>query len=542
MGINVLTNREQQIITTTSNGVTAGDLVTHLESGRVARTNTTLGVTGETVTTAGASALRAVAVMEATGTGWGGNTPIDGCQQNVEFANGEIGFVYAGNGTTNTTNINFRVRNVRGADVIPRTIVSTNTNIDATRMLRVTATTAVIAWGRNTSNDLQFMLVNNDGTTAVAAQTVSGLSAGTGSSTYWNVAVCPNGDIVFAYYPTGGTDLRFKRYDSSGVLIGSETTIEAASNPRYISVLGCANNDVVFFYYRNATTAAYKAARYNASNTIQGSLVTVLTGANPITAGDTQNLATELSNGNLVFFTSSGDSASPDFHIYTSAMALVRTIDLGTTTTEQQSSIFPCCVPEANGFALFCLASGSSNNTTLRKYTNDGLGVTPTVAFTMGGTASSGQNNVLRVFSLGSAGYAVARQDLVSGPAYGASIASVSPTGVLNGTQIVTRVSGTTAISNFSALLHSTGVLVLSYLDGLSVRPTDGYYHMQRRSLLGVAAETAPAGSNVRVLTQGTYTINQSMDIGGAFDSRTAVVPGGRGTITGTTAVLGGIV
>ena len=95
-------------------------------------------------------------------------------------------------------------------------------------------------------------------------------------------------------------------------------------------------------------------------------------------------------------------------------------------------------------------------------------------------------------------------------------------------------------IKHLWALLTASGVLCVSYYKhnaGLRFAT----YATLRKSVIGVALESASAGALCRVGTKGTYALTTAQPLGGAFDQRTATIPGTRGTIAGSSAVLFGM-
>ena len=126
MGINALDNTAQEIITGLSGGVTAGDLILNTEGGYLQACDATLGVARGNNATAGAAAIKVITTIE-------GSVNYDFTTQPMlrmcELGNGNIAELYSGDGTTNSTNLNLRIRNVLGADVVAKITLGTDTAI-----------------------------------------------------------------------------------------------------------------------------------------------------------------------------------------------------------------------------------------------------------------------------------------------------------------------------------------------------------------------------------------------------------------------------
>jgi hypothetical protein len=533
MGINTTSNINQQAVIRALAGgtITSGDLVTNSEQGKVLKSYAALGIANENITTAGCSAIKAPAPMETNA-----NYTIDIKMNDFvcELENGNIVFLYSGNGSSASSNLQFRIRNILGADVISKVTVTSDTSIGGYSIHKLNSTKFVVVW--NTSSTIKFAIYNNDGTVAVAATTVDSMSST--AYNYWAIDVTPNGNFIIAYAELTTLNATFRRYDPSGVLQGSETIVESNCNPYHFEVLGCSNNDFIIYYYRSTATAGMKFARYNSSGVIIGSLTTVgSSSANAIPYGDKSIF--ELSNGNLVFVFGEG-SSYPDLQIYNSSNATVGSlIDLGVSVV---TSLRPAIVPLDSGdFAVITQYSTTSH---LSTYDATGKNVLPVRSLTAsglnGGTTST-TGTAIKAFNLGASGFVIYRISYAnSDGSYDAAIFTCTPLGGSVGNAVILRGDNGNPILASSAILHSSGNIVGTFKEPGALYIADFYYNTARKSILGVALESKTVGQTIRIATEGTYTINQQFSAGGVFDSTTATVPGCKGSVIGTTATLRG--
>lgn len=526
----IIVSDPRQTITVPAGGaISSGDLVTLLESGQAAKTSTTLGIPNENVTTAGPSAIRAVAEVESTGYG----SDVDQHHRMCELGNGNIAIAYTGNGYDINASVNLRIRTVLGADVIPRAILSTDRAVYCCRVLKISSTQFVVAWAVN-GGSLKFMVLNNDGTTAVYAVTVATLNAATDTS-YWNIGLLSNGQFVFAYTKETSNNVCFSRYNASGALQGSETTIESEAQGQYFAVLGCSNGDFVVSYHRGAATTAHKAARYSSSGVQVGSLLT-LSSYVIQSIGDYSNGIVELSNGNVAIAKSGDSSGYPDIQLFNSSHVSQTTIDLGTNIVGRE---MPQLVANSGGFAVF-YRNLSPYTTAIRTFDNAGQGMLSQVTFgTVDGNATTATGGGVQAFALGQHGYAVIKVAGHSESYSAVRLNVINSIGVVAGSEVVLLTWSWTPVYGFSAVLSSAGTLALTYKEGTVLK--DAYYHVQRRSVLGVANNTVSAGQNAEIKTKGTYAINQAFGMGGSFNNQATVVPGSKGIVSGSTAILMGV-
>lgn len=508
--------------------ITAGDLLSNAETGYLTVASDKLGLAFENNITQGPVAIKAIANLESASNHDYGMNAI---RRMAALDNGNIAVVYSGNGTNDSYNLNLRILSPLGGDVVAKSTLTTDTCY-AYRCLKLNSSKFLVAWITGAAA-LRFIVFNNDGSVAVAAVTVATL--GSSSSSHWNIGLLASGQIVLAYYKSGG-NCCFSRYAVDGVLQGSETIIEAAANPLYFAVLGCSSGDFVVTYFRGAATTAHKLARYTGAGVIVGAVVTVVTGGSILTSGDHTNGLIDLVSGNVVYASASASSSNITVFIYSSSNVLIKSIDL-------TSSIIAVEVPQliplnGGGFAVIGRYGAKTN---LLTFDASGNGIMP--ATPIGGdgaySATSAGSGVT-AFSMGAAGFVVLRAG-TNGTNYDVRLFTVSPVGTLTGSELVLKASDATAIYTTSAVLLPNGVLAVAYKGdtGTSLLRF-GVYNVIRRSIIGVAAESVAANTVVRALTNGTIPINQSFGVGANFDNTATVIPGAKGSVVGNTAILRG--
>lgn len=503
-----------------------GELVTMLENGKVAKTDTSLTMALENNTTNGLTAIRASASLV---------TPnyalTDHDESMCALSNGNIAMVYSGDGTTTATRVTLRIRNAMGQDGGAAATVTSDTSIGMMKVLALVDKVAVF-WATG-GNTIKFAIYNNDGTLATAAATITG--AGNTAPHAIGIAALRSGDFVIAYDKSASRDCAFKRYNSSGALQGAETVIEAAAQPNDIAGLACANGDFVISY-RNGAESTNKFARYNSSGVIQGTRTTFLGTASSMSGGcpQSQGIA-ELSNGNIVLQAAPSADTKPNLYVYSSANALVATCDLGTTIT---SSCVTPVVATTNGFAV-----GSMNSGTTYLWTFDNSG-NPLLGQTSIDNSAQGDESYAKVqmFNIG-VGFVFLRGGYNSGSSnYDIRLIETDVSGALKGSAVVVQAATPSAMRYASACMTASGVLQFQYSSN-STAIIYGAYKCLRSSIMGVADNGGTLNTQITIATKGSFALpaSQAFVGGGPFDNRQAVVPGTRGVVAGTSVTLFGM-
>jgi hypothetical protein len=529
MGFNVIdsTATNVKIKGVAASAITAGDLVGNSEIGKVFKVNEKLGISVTNNTVNGASAVVPITSIDAT-TGYDSSS-LYSISRLCELENGNIAFVYSGDGATESTGLNLRIQNPFLVNVISKITLSSAASITTYRCFKLNPTQFVVFW--NEAAVLKFAVVNNDGSIAINSTTVSTMSG-------WNCSRIDNGKFVVVYYKVTSNNCVFSIYNASGVLQGSETTIEASGSPANIAIKSCVNSDFVVSYYRSSATTAYKSARFTSAGVIVGSLTTLVTGGSTLSVGDYNNGLIELSNGNVVAVVPGAD-AYPDIRILNASNTLLTSIDLGSGSITGNE--VHCLVPMDNGFAIF--ARGSTN-AYMWLFDNNGSAILQKTQITGGlngdGTTNGAIGSGITAFELKGIGFVLLRVGYSATPTYDAKLAVVNYQGAVIGSVINLIVSGSSIISGTSAILTKDGLFIGMFKYGTSTYLSNFCYNVYRRSILGVATEDVSENQPLNVLTKGTYTINQNFGMGGSFDNTITVVPGTKGTVVGNTAILRG--
>lgn len=542
MGINTLTNLSTQEITASAGAsITSGDLLVNTESGSIFGASNALTIAQNNNTTAGASAITAVTAGPNT-YGYQDAYP----QKNIaQLTNGTICYAYTGNGTSNTTGVSLQYKTMNGGNNVATISVTTNSSLYFPVVRALPNGGVVVAYTDGSASTFRYAIYTSAGATTKAVTTVGTVLDSPSQGSYQAMQVLTGGNIVFAYRRSGGMYIAI--VDSSGTNVLTESLVEASSNPDPVVIRPQSGGGFILFYRRTAATAAWKFGRYNSSGTLQGSLTNISTGGNAtsLSGGDPDNFCTELSNGNLLFMTA--DSTNyPRFSIYDSsgtsvksATSIFNNTGLDTSTYLRQNRIPGVCVFANGGFAFVTNGSSRFYTTT---YDNTGgqlIGATQTSQSTSG----TSDQYWLQLFDMGS-NFAIFSYNYLSGCSttyYVYLFVSNKTTGTTAGSLVNLNSSiSSLVVYQPGAVLTSDGSIALTFTDG-TPKVWWGTYAIQRKSIIGVAQSTASTGGTVRIGTLGTYTVNNSYATGGAFDQRTATVPGAKGIVAGTTAVMFGL-
>jgi hypothetical protein len=543
MGINVLNNTSsQEIITTAGANITSGDLIINAESGFAFAASNALTIAQNNNTTAGTSALTAN-----TNTGssnfYGGIYYSSSKIRTCQLSNGTLVTGYAGNGTgssTNNVNIVFKTL-LNGA---PVGAISISQSGVYWVLVRALSTGFVVLWA-NGSSELRFAIYNNSGTAILSSTVVSGGVYNASNSECFDIRVTSNNEIVIAY-SISSNGLRFKRYNSSGVLQGTETTVEASITGNYIAINPDTSGGFWIYYYREQASAAWKFAIYNSSGTLQGALVTVASTGSTLSYGDFDSFTTRLTGGNVVLMGPTAASGIPNAYVYNSSGTLITTIDFaGSDTGFAANQSIPGICLTGTGFTIFARGSNSPGYFWVYDANGGQLRGRTQTSFTSWGSGSTSAfyETYSKLFSLGNAGYVVLNGYYDSGNALNyLTLLCFTSSGTTVGSSTTIINAASTRFGQISSVLTSDGSVYYAYISNAgNSQNFYGMYAVQRKSVIGVAQNTVSANSSVRIATTGSYTINSDFFAGGNFDQRTATVPGTKGTVTGTSAVLFGM-
>lgn len=542
MGINVISNTStQEVRGVAAATIAAGDLVTNLESGSVAPASTSLTIAQNNNTTAGPSAISAVDFL-VSGTYYGNQTAVAySCM--AQMSNGVIAYSYTGNGANNVnSNLTLAFKNLQGGNPYPSVIVTGSTAY-VSIVRSIPSVGAIVVWN---DGSVRFAIYSLTGTEIKANTQIASTSVSSGN-TYYNANVLTNNNTVIAYRKTTSNNLAFSIYDTTGTIVGTEVTVEASVNAQNIVVTPQSNGGFVIMYYTSGGVT--KFARYNASGTLQGSITTLGSTSSYLTAGNTDLLCTELANGNLLFVYAN-PNAFPVFQVYTSAGVQVKSqtgIHNATYDDNTYNTIYviPGIAKTASGFTFV----SKGNNTTFyfSTFDNSGSNILALKATTY--SVSTSQQNYsyhsLYAFSLGSSiavyfGYG----SWACGPLDGVVLFCFNSTSGANVGSGVTIRAQTSGIYYYAhqAILTADQSIALGYVwQANNSQIYFGTYAVQRKSIIGVAQEAIATNSSGRIATIGTYTTNQTFAISSNFDQRTATIPGTKGTVVSNSVVMYGM-
>ncbi|MFN9471043.1 hypothetical protein [Acidovorax sp.] len=509
-------------VTITGDAVAAGDYVRVEASGAGRRAVDGLSLATQN-TGSGVTAIAGLGVTAHVAAANYGGTPASG-RMLAALGNGNVACLYSGDGAAPATALTCRIYSPIKAQVA-QIAVSAASQIASMRVLKLNAANFAIVWGENTA--LKMAVFTNAG--AVVQATVAVANIGSSSMAGWNAAVLANGDLVIAYDKTGSNGVFFQRYNASGALQGTETSIEAAVAGQYFCVLPLAAGGYWIYYYRSTATAAYKFARYNASGVLQGALTTVFTGTSNLNFMLYENMAAELSNGNVALIDPTTDTTSA-VRLYDSAGVLLTTV---TNNTGLAAGAVNRTMIRARAGGGFFLAVFSG---LIAQYDNAGNRLASGSAPAALTTANEG----LLIDRVGTGPVLYAHQSRsgsgsVSAIAYDSTMTSEA-------TALTIQAISTTAYGLWAELLPS-GLLAYTFCNsavtGVSAH---GRVAPQAASVLGVAISAGSDGQAVQVATAGRWRANQTMP-SVSFDRRSSTPVGCKAVITGgTQAVLLGIV
>ena len=544
--------------------INANDLVINTSTGTalVANPSVTLAVNNNS--TAGITSTYAIAVNNASSSGsiqQGMNV-----RQNATMAqlsNGNIIVVQSGATTSNPkANGTFYIRSLLGgfATLSYPIVFSTDTIVYAV-VYKLTSTTFVIAW-LNTSNILKFQIYNNNGTTSGSTVTVATLGSSIAGSFSCNILT--GGNFVFGYWKITSNNANFTIYNSSGTIVGSETTANASESPLNNFILPLSNGNFAYYWTGNSSHSA-KFGIYSSTGSTVTAIQTIGTGSVTPTGGSLAQIGIQLANGNIVFQYMGPSSGYYFFvSIYSSSGTLI-TSNIQITASGQGSvnnDIYCGLCINAIGFSVASFQA----NTTIGNFTSfDSTGLTQLTSNINGlwnsGTPSvwgsqigSQANSSVQLIFLGTSGYLVSTSTysfinnccgtvyLSYGYIY--TLNSVGTT--LASLNVINKSSGYTGViplGDFNCYLCQDDTVAISATappNGSSNTATYfGTYTIIQKSIAGVALENATYGQAFRVATNGIFNLNQTYTYGGPFNNTAATIVGAKGSLFGGQVSLG---
>ena len=512
--------------------IAAGDLVINTDGGRAVKANVDLAFSTNNSTTAGATTISASSNFESSGS-YGPNTGYR-YRSSCELSNGNIVHTYAGDGTTQSSDVNFVVRNIGNGTVISRVKVSTDASVACTRVSSLPGQNKfVVAWAFSTT--VKARIYNNDGT-PVAAEFEVFTDSQSSTPEYWTLSHLSNGEFVILRNGSVNPDpLSFRRYNSSGTLQGSTTAVEASSNAFYFSVCPLAAGGFVVGWY-SAQNNRSSISKYDSSGVRVGSQVNIASSGTNLARGNfDDNNVIELSGGKIVKIYANNSTSYLHAYLCNSDLSLISNINL-TSNAPNSSTTWPGLCRFGSGFATVIWSSGSIR---LLTFSDAGGNISNNA---VSGGNSAGSNSVAMCgpdatyFGGGFFGvFNVGNND--DSTSYDQKYLVCDMSGATSGSVIVVQTSNSqTSIYSFftSGNIHVSRKV-------MSSQPSSYTINNLRKSVVGVALNSVSADGSVRLTTKGTYQLTSNYSSGGNFDNRATVVPGTKGNVIGSTANLFGM-
>lgn len=515
---------------TAGTDLSAGDLVLNSDAGKAAKADAGGAFSNNNSNAAGANILStALSVTNESGQWYLGTYHRE--RSSCELSNGNIVHTFSGNASSSNQWVNFVIRNSANGTFVSRVQVSNLSSIESIQVVSLIGQNKfVVSWTQGAN--VYTRVYDNDGTPVTSAITVFTDNQG-GSARYWQISALKDGGFVVAANKNASPyPLRFSRYNSSGVLQGSETTVESSSNPFEISIIPVSDDGFVIAWF-SATNNRHSISKYNAAGTLVGSQQNISSSSstNNGKGNWADNQVIELSDGKIAKLYNHSSTGYWRVSLRSSSLDLLADVTLGNYNNNEP---FPAMCRYGNGFAVVPWNSGSAR---LLLVSNGG-GVTSNNATPI---SVSGQNVTacgtdVTYFGGGYFGiFNVGNND--GGNTYEHKTAVVTETGTNSGS-IRTLLAATTSYHHY-AFWNSSNILISRY--GLTTNTYTMSTNNLRKSVLGVVLDSVSADQTVRVGTKGVYQLTQDFAGGGNFDNRVATVPGSRGIVAGASAHLFGI-
>jgi hypothetical protein len=203
-----------------------------------------------------------------------------------------------------------------------------------------------------------------------------------------------SGDFISAYF--NGSSVRFSRFNSSGVLQGSETVVEAIGSCSTLHVAALTGGGFVVAY--QVSTTSVKAAVYDATGT---QVVAPFTVATVTLSGSSTVVSEKLNTGGFVIGWTTASNCQ--FNIYNSSGVIQ-----GTTVTVQTAAV---ASNNGSDLSIVLLSTGNfavvyrntTTNSSCRIFNTSGTSLYSVNLF-LGGTSNTYN---IKACSLGTAGFAV---------------------------------------------------------------------------------------------------------------------------------------
>lgn len=358
------------------------------------------------------------------------------------------------------------------------TISNASTNADAGVGAALLSNGNVVIAYRKSTPAGYFQVISNTGTSVVAET-----SLGDASITNTNITVTAGGGY-FAIGYSLSSSCNFRRYTNAGALVGtavalagSSTSAAGAGQGRKQSRLFMRSDGSLL--HLDAISSPYAINVYDTANTLTAtvSLGNTNTNLDRVLINDVLYIVRNVSAANMSMVAFGADNQ----------IKLNRTIVTGTSilasATSINSSIWDVS-PDGSFCGLFTITDTANFQTNFITYDSSGNQLVNTVI------VASGTTN----YRVAHCQIAVDSVFLAMGGASGSNLYNMR----------------------------------------------SGWYYIAYQSIYGVAAASAAKNADVTVQVTGLATISPAMSGGVAFDQRSATIPGIRGVVGGSSAILYG--
>lgn len=500
----------------------ANDLVALFESGRVSKCDANTGVAFYNNTTDGVSSTVFNSSFTTGASSFDGNGERY-LPESCLLANGNIVSIC---NSSIDAELSFVILNASGTILYSKVSVSTAQSPNSQGVFALTGGNFVVVW--DDSATLKYRVYSSTGSPVTGATSITTANASS-DSTYWHCLALATGEFVITRKKATSNDVTFLRYNASGSLQGSETTIEAATGAvaPHPALMLCANGDFIVSYF-NATVR--RAARFTSTGSTVVAATTVFSSTTIVATGgyNRQQMIAEFSGGNIAFI--GWPSSKPTVYVTTSALAAVANVAISTN-----NALCSAIAADIDGTIVYGGMS-ASEAFKMSRVTSAAI-VTKTRTFTPTSfNSATNSNGICYLFPNGPViGISIYSNN--SGT-YTTMLLSTTSEFVQKGSTLSTSASSSQA-QNMCAYVNADKLLISMQHQGNAANLT--ICKFMRSAIFGVAASSASALAAATIQTNGSFTINQSMGIGQSFDGRSATVFGPKGLVVGTSAQLLGM-
>lgn len=466
------------------------------------------------------------------------------------LSNDNIVELSVGDGSVATTGLYYTVRSPSGSIIIPRTQLLSGTNAAGRPYGVVGLTGGGFAWfgGSDSDTALKYGVISNAGSVVLAATAlITGGNTGLQNSRTAGISGLTGGGFGIAACSTGATPTHLAWvFNASGTLQGSQITLlSAAGGNGFITTLGAANGDFVIFADDGTNAVGGRLWRYTSAGAAVGTVQTPF--AASIVSSSVQSGAgrlIELAGGNIVVLGGNGGSSHSARLYNTSNTAVAAAVNWGASVANvpaDGNASLPVAAPiSSGGFVIFYTTTTPASFFVLLNASGAVLQVGQTGFNPQSGT--SGYFGQLYIQPMGAAGYLICSLTGHTGtPIYNLEVAWLGVDFGLIGSKIVS-INQANQIGEAFFLVSRDRLTV--HVFAFSANTSYFYQTIGTVgcSIFGVAQTSAAAGAQVVVATVGSYTYNQVFaGASFSFDRRSSAPFGNRGALAGQSALLFGV-